>query len=232
MNVQPSTQQTRQHKLSICSLFLTAILLQYTHYLVSMHPHRSSSKAKVSNIMANDAPSQASGSFGNQSATSGSINVIKKPKVERAHWNVAETRALLEYLNDHKSEGGDGLNFKATTYRAAAAHINALAIHTHGAIKTGDMCSRKWVGVRYHLLFLYYPKLINIDQLKQIYNAIESYRSNSGVHWDIKYGASIRTEEEKAVWKDFATQKVNFFFFGLYIDQLYNTLEQCFNATL
>jgi len=42
---------------------------------------------------------------------------------ERATWNKTKTKQFLQYLLDHQAEGGDGGNFKAPTFNAAARHI-------------------------------------------------------------------------------------------------------------
>ncbi|KIM72681.1 hypothetical protein PILCRDRAFT_15911 [Piloderma croceum F 1598] len=42
---------------------------------------------------------------------------------EKANWNDPETAAFIEYLWEHRSEGGNGGTFKDVTMRAAAEHI-------------------------------------------------------------------------------------------------------------
>lgn len=67
-------------------------------------------------------------------------------KLPKAQWNDAEVDALVDYLHDHKAEAGDGGNFKASTFNAAAAHIKPYLLH--GPMKTGKMCRGKWTTVR------------------------------------------------------------------------------------
>ena len=63
---------------------------------------------------------------------------------EKAIWNEAETAAFVEYLWEHKSEGGDG-SFKDVTMRAAAEHIADK--HTAGPVKVLKHCKTKWTAV-------------------------------------------------------------------------------------
>ena len=64
---------------------------------------------------------------------------------ERADWNDAETTAFVEYLWEHRAEGGDGGNFKDVTFRAAAEHIADKL--TAGPTKTPKRCKTKWTSV-------------------------------------------------------------------------------------
>jgi hypothetical protein len=67
---------------------------------------------------------------------------------EKAHWNELETSALVDYFYEHRSEVGEGGNFSAETYDAAAEHIS---LHlSQGPKKTGKMCETKWASVCYH----------------------------------------------------------------------------------
>ena len=68
-----------------------------------------------------------------------------------AQWNKNETAALLTYLEEHKSEIGDGGMFKMGTFNAAASEI--AKYHTSGPVKTGDKCKTKWRSV--DILFIY-----------------------------------------------------------------------------
>jgi hypothetical protein len=99
---------------------------------------------------------------------------------EKAVWNPAETMGLMNFLIKHRSEG-DGVNFKTSTFNAAAAAITPF--WTVGPAKTGKMCKTKWSGVCL-LVFSSNPPLINGDvyfQIKSTYNSIETYRNQSGV---------------------------------------------------
>ncbi|KAF8228001.1 hypothetical protein L208DRAFT_1117810, partial [Tricholoma matsutake] len=82
-------------------------------------------------------------------------------------WNKQEVTALLEYLNGYKAEAGNGSSFKMSTLNAAEAHIQQHL--TQGPVKIGKMCKTKW-------------------NLKSLYTTIETYNSQSGVHWE---GANI-----------------------------------------
>jgi hypothetical protein len=73
------------------------------------------------------------------------------PRGLSAQWNKDETAALLVYLEEHKSEIGDGGMFKMGTFNAAAAKI--AKYHDLGPVKTGDKCKTKWWSV--HILFIY-----------------------------------------------------------------------------
>ncbi|KAG2353012.1 hypothetical protein BDR07DRAFT_1311573 [Suillus spraguei] len=39
------------------------------------------------------------------------------------HWTDEETSHLIRYLTLHRTEGGDGNNFKQATFTAAVAHL-------------------------------------------------------------------------------------------------------------
>jgi hypothetical protein len=65
-----------------------------------------------------------------------------KTDKETARWNEDETKLFIEYLVNHKSEGGDGGNFKSTTMRAAADHI--AAYRTAGVVKEAKHMQIKW----------------------------------------------------------------------------------------
>jgi len=64
---------------------------------------------------------------------------------ERVTWNETKTQQFLQYLSDHQAECGDGGNFKAATFNAAARHI---ASHrTTGPVKEVKHLKTKWDGV-------------------------------------------------------------------------------------
>ena len=50
--------------------------------------------------------------------------------------------ALIDFLIAHKSEAGDGLNFKASVWTAATAHMQPVT--TKGGPKHADKCKAKW----------------------------------------------------------------------------------------
>ena len=64
---------------------------------------------------------------------------------EKVDWNEAETTAFIEYLWEHRSEGGDGGSFKNVTMRAAAEHIADK--YTAGSIELLKHCKTKWATV-------------------------------------------------------------------------------------
>jgi hypothetical protein len=63
----------------------------------------------------------------------------------RAHWTVADKMELLEFLQDHILEGGDGANFKTVTWTAAAKVVDEH--RTKGASKNTIACKNKLTGV-------------------------------------------------------------------------------------
>jgi hypothetical protein len=63
---------------------------------------------------------------------------------EKAVWNPAETAGLIDFLIEHRSEG-DGINFKSSTFNAAAAATTPF--WTVWPAKTGKMCKTKWSGI-------------------------------------------------------------------------------------
>ena len=68
-----------------------------------------------------------------------------KTRGPTTQWNEEETKVLLNYLLEHKSEIGDGSMFKMGTYNAVATEITQL--HTLGPAKTGKRCKGKWKTV-------------------------------------------------------------------------------------
>jgi hypothetical protein len=64
----------------------------------------------------------------------------------RAHWTVTDEMELLEFLQDHISEGGDDVNFKTVTWTAAAKVVDENQIK--GAPKNAIACKNKFAGVR------------------------------------------------------------------------------------
>jgi hypothetical protein len=68
-----------------------------------------------------------------------------------AHWFTSDEAALIEFLITHKAEVGDGFNFKAVTWTAAAAHM--VAYTEKGDTKTAGVCKNKWTRVCTAVLF-------------------------------------------------------------------------------
>src|SRR5262245_39537972 len=77
--------------------------------------------------------------------------VLMSAKQESAQWDEGEVSALVNYLSEHRSEAGDGGNFKASTFNAAAEAIQPF--HKLGPQKTSVMCKRKWQSVSDHPSF-------------------------------------------------------------------------------
>jgi hypothetical protein len=63
----------------------------------------------------------------------------------QAHWMVTDEMELLEFLQDHILEGGDGVNFKTVTWTAAAKVVDEN--QTKGAPKNTIACKNKFAGV-------------------------------------------------------------------------------------
>jgi hypothetical protein len=126
------------------------------------------------------------------------------PKERKAHWDDQETIQLIQYLHEHRSEGGDGGGFKSPTLNAAARHLASL--RTPGASgdpKTAKQVKTKWDGVstpnNSGLLLL-----ILVLQLKAIFRAIITYRdTTSGTHWDNTVGANISGPQAEAAWNNY-----------------------------
>lgn len=64
---------------------------------------------------------------------------------DRAAWTQADESTLIWFLIEHKAEAGDGMNFKAQTWKAAAAEL--LKSTSKGAPKTAASCKSKWQRV-------------------------------------------------------------------------------------
>jgi hypothetical protein len=73
------------------------------------------------------------------------IMALPTDKEPRVSWNEEETTQFLQYLLDHRAEGGDGGSFKAPTFNAAARHI--ASYRTSGPVKVGRNMKTKWNGV-------------------------------------------------------------------------------------
>ena len=111
-----------------------------------------------------------------------------KQSKPRAHWNDAETSALIDYLHAHRSEAEGGASFPTKTYNGALEYIKNLNLHTQGAEKTVQhvkdktkLVSNKFMSIETLLIFL------NL-QLKDQWKAIDTYRSSSGASWDYTCG--------------------------------------------
>ncbi|KAG2038701.1 hypothetical protein BDR03DRAFT_981439 [Suillus americanus] len=101
------------------------------------------------------------------------------PKAENAHWNDAETMAMLNYLILHRSKLG-GVTFKLSTFNDAAADLRTKNLKTQGATKTGIH-----------------------------YTQINKYLQKSGVHWDPVVGANIQGKAAEDAWSDYVGKSSN-----------------------
>jgi hypothetical protein len=90
-------------------------------------------------------------------STSASPSQPEEAQIEstQAHWTTADETTLLNFLQDHISEGGDGLNFKGVTWTAAAKVLEAS--RTKGALKNALATKNKFVNVCFSLSWLYGP---------------------------------------------------------------------------
>ncbi|KAG0698123.1 hypothetical protein DFH29DRAFT_1003090 [Suillus ampliporus] len=101
----------------------------------------------------------------------------------KVQWNDLEINALLDYLIIHRAEGGDGGNFPQETFNKGAAFLNAdEKLESVGLLKTGK-------------------------KLKKTFCGIETYRNQSGCHWDNNTGASIEGTDAGVVWKAYVDQQ-------------------------
>ena len=71
--------------------------------------------------------------------------MVVSTQQEKVNWNEAETATFIEYLWEHRSEGGDRGSFKDVTMRAATEHIADK--HTAGPVKPLKHCKTKWSAV-------------------------------------------------------------------------------------
>ncbi|KAG2074402.1 hypothetical protein BDR04DRAFT_1007954, partial [Suillus decipiens] len=107
-------------------------------------------------------------------------------KVPHAQWSDSEITALVDYLYEHRSNAEGGGNFKTKVLADAADYINNnedLATTHMGPPKTTKSVRNKWTSV-----------------CLDIFNAIEKYRNQTGVHWDNQNGAGIAGSAAENVW--------------------------------
>jgi hypothetical protein len=64
----------------------------------------------------------------------------------RAIWTVGDETVLIDYLDEHQAEAGDGLSFKMATWNGAA--IKVAESTTKGGLKDRTGCKNKWACVR------------------------------------------------------------------------------------
>ncbi|KIK16369.1 hypothetical protein PISMIDRAFT_15853 [Pisolithus microcarpus 441] len=90
-------------------------------------------------------------------------------------WSEADTITLLDLVVAHKASAGEGLNFKATFWNTAAAHLGN---PSKGAPKTAKACKDKW------------------KRLRKTYDAVDQLCSRSGFMYSLKSGANIGIEND------------------------------------
>jgi hypothetical protein len=135
----------------------------------------------------------------NNAATSGSGS--------STHWTTEETSRLIEYLIIHRAEGGDGVNFKQTTFTGAADLLleppDGIAKENY-VVNNRDWlsCKNKWNSVCVTTLPKLRP-LITCCQCKKKHAAIVDIKSQSGFSWDDESGANIGPADA-ARWTAFA----------------------------
>ncbi|KIN93818.1 hypothetical protein M404DRAFT_170082, partial [Pisolithus tinctorius Marx 270] len=106
---------------------------------------------------------------------------------KHAKWTNEEVAALIDYLHTNHSERADAGNFQQATYAKAAESICKL--HRSSKIKDSKNVSIKW------------------GSLKHMYNAIMTYRSGSGKHWDNENSANICGVADAEKWAKFVAMK-------------------------
>jgi hypothetical protein len=72
--------------------------------------------------------------------------VVSAPKSRsNAQWSEQDETILLQYLIDHKAEGGDGGNFKQPVWQGLVGEL--AKIPHKGADKNVTSCQNKWKKV-------------------------------------------------------------------------------------
>ncbi|KAG1750037.1 uncharacterized protein EDB91DRAFT_1032657, partial [Suillus paluster] len=106
-------------------------------------------------------------------------------------WTEEETTRFIQYLALHRTEGGDGINFKQATFAAAGAHLleplEGILKENHiaGNKRDWQSCKNKWI------------------MCKKKHAAIVDIKSQSGFSWDEELGANIGPADA-ARWTAFA----------------------------
>ena len=73
----------------------------------------------------------------------------------RAIWTVDDKTVLIDYLDEHQAEAGDGLSFKMPTWNGAAVEVAEST--TKGGPKDGTGCKNKWACVCCSILVVLKP---------------------------------------------------------------------------
>jgi hypothetical protein len=130
------------------------------------------------------------------------------PSTKKAYWTHADEKDLVGVLLDHKSESGNGSNFKATMFRVAIIMLEKTC--TRGGPKDVKSCKNKWQQVCMSPyistnLTHQYSKLCSYTDWKVFY-MIWEIKSQSGWSWSNKDGAGI-TLEMKSSWNAYVLKK-------------------------
>lgn len=90
----------------------------------------------------------------------GSSQVESKSRKQHAKWSDEETATLLDFLAGELPKAGDGVNFKKSTWNAAASMMAREYQTTKGGVKDADTCERRFVLVRlsFTTAFLYWSR--------------------------------------------------------------------------
>ena len=123
-----------------------------------------------------------------------------------ARWYPQEVDALVTYLHVHRAERADGGGFRENTFHAASQAIRHL--HVSGKIKDAKCIATKWAAVRPPSPIHPISTDKHSTKLKATYNAIQTYRSKSGVHWDDEHGGNIQGAVATATWDEYMSRKV------------------------
>jgi hypothetical protein len=80
------------------------------------------------------------------------MSVITTGSSDRSYWTEGDETRLVQFLLDHQAEAGDGANFKASIWNAAADELSKHV--TKGGPKTSGSCKSKWERVSILTTFL------------------------------------------------------------------------------
>ncbi|KAF7345661.1 hypothetical protein MVEN_01585700 [Mycena venus] len=105
-----------------------------------------------------------------------------------AAWLVADEKRFIEYLIEHVAEAGDNKNFKASTFRGAADHLELT--HTRGGPKTAKSCEQKY------------------RTLRKLWGLVDIIMGVSGWSWSEKDGIKV-TPAMQSSWDDWVRVNVD-----------------------
>ncbi|KAF7358447.1 hypothetical protein MVEN_00895200 [Mycena venus] len=103
------------------------------------------------------------------------------PTLGGAAWLVADEKRFIEYLIEHVTEAGDNKNFKASTFRGAADHLELT--RTRGGPKTAKSCEQKYCT------------------LQKLWGLVNIIMGVSGWSWSDKDGIKVTLAMESS-WDD------------------------------